>query len=359
MQGNTGPLVDFMADYRPFNPDKERLADVINLVRAQRAPRRPRMSPALFVLYLLVLMMVSGPVFAAGDDPANLPSTVTEEPDAVAAEPLVTPSGQLIEERRSYNKKQSLRPLSLISHRPNYLLVGYYFSHPNTDPFVSQFPDDTINIKPVELKFQLSLKTMLVSDLIGRTGDLWVGYTNRSFWQAFNPRRSSPFRETNHEPEAWFDFAADLALGPVAYKGVHLGIVHQSNGQWGELSRSWNRLFALFIFQQDDLYFAIRPWWRLPENRQEDDNPDIEKYLGHFEFYALKNWSNQSLSIMLRNNLRFDGENRGATQIDYTFPLHNQLRGYLQWFSGYGESLIDYDHRVNTLGFGVMLSNWL
>ncbi len=274
-------------------------------------------------------------------------------------ETLRAASGQLIDQRRQQDKQLSRHPLSLVSHKPNYLIGSYYFTKPQSTPFESQFPDSDISIDPVELKFQLSLKTLLFSDLFGQTGDLWVGYTNRSFWQAFNNSRSSPFRETNHEPEAWFDFATDRQLGPVRFKGVNLGMVHQSNGKWGETSRSWNRIFGLFMFQKDNLYFAIKPWWRISESRADDDNPDIGKHMGNFEFYALEEWRNQTLGIMIRNNLRPDKNNHGALQIDYTFPLHNQLRGYIQWFSGYGESLIDYDHEVNTLGIGIMLANWL
>jgi phospholipase A1 len=301
------------------------------------------------------LLILTAAAFAITAEPTAMPEEILAAP----ADLLIAPTGQLIEEKRQLDKRQSLRPLTLVSHKPNYLIGSYYFTEPQTAPFETQFPAEDISIEPVELKFQFSLKTLLISDLIGKTGDLWVGYTNCSFWQAFNAKRSSPFRETNHEPEAWFDFATDLSLGSLHFKGANLGLLHQSNGQWGEVSRSWNRIYGLFIFQQGDLYFAIKPWWRLPESRRNDDNPDIEKYLGNFEFYALKNWSNQSLGIMLRNNLRFDSNNHGAVQLDYNFPLHNQLRGYLQYFSGYGESLIDYDHRVDTLGIGVMLSNWL
>lgn len=300
-------------------------------------------------------MLLAGPATASVAEPGAAPEAILAAPAAL----VDPPTGQLIEVKRQLDKKRSLRPLTLVSHKPNYLIGSYYFNEPQTAPFESQFPAEDISIDPVELKFQFSLKTLLVSDLIGKTGDLWVGYTNRSFWQAFNSERSSPFRETNHEPEAWFDFATDRSLGSLHFKGANLGMVHQSNGQWGEVSRSWNRIYGLFIFEQEDFYFALKPWWRLPESRRDDDNPDIGRYLGNFEFYVLKNWRDQSLGIMLRNNLHFDSSNHGAVQIDYNFPLHNQLRGYLQYFSGYGESLIDYDHRVDTLGIGVMLSNWL
>ena len=302
----------------------------------------------------LLLLILTGPASAGHEDP------VSSDQDNLSTQPEeFAPADQLIDERRQFDKQLSLHPLSLVSHKPNYLIGGYYFTKPQTSPFDAQFPDRDIAIEPFELKFQLSLKTLLVSDLLGKTGDLWVGYTNRSFWQAFNAKRSSPFRETNHEPEAWFDFAANYQLGPVHFKGLNLGMVHQSNGQWGEVSRSWNRLYGLFMFQTDGLYFAVKPWWRIPESHRDDDNPNMEKYLGNFEFYALKEWKKKTLGIMLRNNLRFNADNRGAVQLDYTFPLFNQLRGYVQIFSGYGESLIDYNHEVNSLGVGLMLANWL
>ena len=303
----------------------------------------------------LLLLTLAGPATADHEVPAkpNQENLITQPATSLP------PVDQLIDERRQFDKKLMQHPLSLVSHKPNYLIAGYYFTRPQTAPFEAQFPDRDIAIEPLELKFQLSLKTLLVSELLGKTGDLWVGYTNRSFWQAFNPNRSSPFRETNHEPEVWFDFATDFQLGSVHFKGANLGMVHQSNGQWGEVSRSWNRLYGLFMFQTDNLYYAIKPWWRISETIDNDDNPDIEKYLGHFELYALKEWREQTLGIMVRNNLRMNEDNHGALQLDYTFPLHNQLRGYVQIFSGYGESLIDFDHEVTTLGIGLMLSNWL
>jgi hypothetical protein len=88
-----------------------------------------------------------------------------------------------------------------------------------------------------------------------------------------------------------------------------------------------------------------------------DDNPDIEDYLGYFEFQGVYNRNNQNFGLFFRNTLK-EGY-RGAVQLDWGFPVYDQLRGYVQYFYGYGESLIDYNHKVNKLGIGIKLTDWL
>ena len=61
---------------------------------------------------------------------------------------------------------------------------------------------------------------------------------------------------------------------------------------------------------------------------------------------------------MLRHTLKGGDENRGAVQIDWSFPISGRLRGQFQLFDGYGESLIDYNHRATYVGLGVSLMNW-
>ncbi len=208
------------------------------------------------------------------------------------------------------------------------------------------------------MKFQISFKFPVVNGLFGDDGDLYFAYTNRSFWQAFNGDISSPFRDTNHEPEAWLQFTPDWELLGFKNRVIALGAVHQSNGRAGPLSRSWNRLYADFIFERGDFYFSLKPWWRIPEKFSNDDNPDITDYLGNFEFLGIYKYGRNRFGLMVRNNLDF-GDNRGAFQLDWSFPLYRHMRGYLQWFNGYGESLIDYDHYNNSFGVGIELTDWL
>lgn len=266
------------------------------------------------------------------------------------SESLITQRG--LEERQTADS-----PFVITPHKPNYIIAGYN-SSPNSSAFNQQFPDRDIEFDDYELKFQISLKFPLMQNLFKDNGDIYVAYTNRSFWQAFNKDISSPFRDSNHEPEAWIQFTNDWEIFGFKNRLISLGAVHQSNGQAADLSRSWNRLYASFVFERNDSYFYVKPWWRIPESEDVDDNPDITDYMGNFEFQGVQKYKDHRFGLMVRNNFDFS-DNKGAVQLDWTFPLHDKLHGYVQWFNGYGESLIDYNHHVNTVGVGIKLTDWL
>jgi phospholipase A1 len=139
---------------------------------------------------------------------------------------------------------------------------------------------------------------------------------------------------------------------------------HQSNGRGGSLSRSWNRIYTNFVFEKENFVVSLKPWWRIPEDEKEDpldasgdDNPDITDYMGNFELTTLYRRHDHEFSLMLRNNL--EGDNYGAVQLEWTFPLWRGVRGYAQYFNGYGESLIDYDAHIERFGIGILLTDLL
>ncbi len=215
--------------------------------------------------------------------------------------------------------------------------------------------------KNIETKFQISFKKSLAKNLFGVQNELFLGYSQTSWWQT--SAASSPFRETNYEPELFIIFPYTKRQSVL--KAYKISIMHQSNGQGGLLSRSWNRIYLSGIFQKNGFFILPRVWYRIPENKKTnasdangDDNPDIYKYLGYGDLKISYPYKKQLFSLLLRNNFRFQGGNKGAVQFDWTFPLPwiSDLFGYMQIFSGYGESLIDYNKRNDKIGLGFAIT---
>ncbi len=258
------------------------------------------------------------------------------------------------------DKLSPLRP-----YRSNYL-IARKTTEPNrlpSSPAPGHSSATPADMDGSELKFQISQKAKILNSrswhFMGFTSfRLWGAYTQQSSWQAFNSQDSSPFRETNYEPE----LIATLGTGnQYGLKLVNLGLVHQSNGRDQPDSRSWNRAYLQGGWETDTLSALVRGWWRMPENESQDDNPDIEDYVGRAEI-ALR-WAplddSQVINLILRNNLRSES-NRSFVQLDWATPvtLNQSARLHLQFTSGYGESLIDYNYRQTTVGLGVSFRDW-
>lgn len=289
----------------------------------------------------------------------------TEKAEAISEEQRACPlkageeeSPSLMAERRRCEAKTEENAFAITPHRPNYVLFASYNATPNTEPFMAEFPNAEEDIDHTEIKFQISLKFPIYKDTFIWSSDLYAAYTNRSFWQAYNDL-SAPFRDINHEPEVWLAFNADWDFFGFENRRNDFGFNHQSNGRGGALSRSWNRIYANLLFEKENLFFNIKPWWRIPEDEKSDDNPDIHNYLGYGELTGGGQWKENTVSFLLRNNLRFT-DNRGAFQVDWSFPFFTSryLRWYFQYFTGYGESLIDYNASSDSFGFGVQLTDW-
>jgi phospholipase A1 len=264
-----------------------------------------------------------------------------------------------VEERIKQDEKNLISPFTLMAHRPNYLLIGVYNDRGYDSTSHNQALEDDIEYKKYETQFQLSIKFPLFVNLFNHKADIYAAYTNRSFWQVYH-EDSAPFRETNHEPEIWIQFHPNWEI--FGFKNVwnSIGINHQSNGQRDELSRSWNRVFGWFTFERQNLAFSLKPWFRIQEDSDKDDNPDITDYMGHFEFFGSYKYKDNVFSFMTRNHLE-SGFERGAIELSWSFPFwrYDFLKGYIQWFNGYGESLVNYDQKVNKIGLGIIFVDWL
>ncbi|CAM9249998.1 phospholipase A [Acinetobacter pseudolwoffii] len=273
----------------------------------------------------------------------------------------LTPNLSLLDSRWELSPESKLGTWNIRSYQPIYLMPGFWTSKKNELP-ESENPNnietEKQNLTSTEAKFQLSLKTKAVENILGNNGDLWLGYTQSSRWQVYNSEESRPFRETNYEPEASFVLRTNYDLFGLNWRMLGLTINHQSNGRSDPLSRSWNRVMLNLGFEKDNFALMVRPWYRFEENRDDDNNPEIKNYIGRGDMTAFYRHNEHDFSLMLRHTLKGGDDNRGAIQFDWSFPISGRLRGQFQLFDGYGESLIDYNHRATYVGLGVSLMNW-
>ena len=235
-------------------------------------------------------------------------------------------------------------------HLQNALGIELYkFNYLLPVTYAKTVPDD--GRKSVETKFQISLAKPLFYDVFGLRESLVAAYTQTSWWQI--TKKSSPFRETNYQPEIFLNFASPKYLEQIGVKNLKFGLLHESNGRDGTNSRSWNRAYVQGDIVYGDLTISPRVWSVIGEK---NDNKEILNYIGHGDLRLSYKLNDQIFSLMLRNNLHFDKTNKGAAEISYMFPIFSSgVYGYLQYFTGYGESLIDYDRHTDKVGLGFVI----
>ncbi|TAH10030.1 MAG: phospholipase [Curvibacter sp.] len=223
-----------------------------------------------------------------------------------------------------------------------------------------------------ETRIQLSVRTKVAQGLLTggdptRLDSLWFAYSQQSYWQLFNADLSRPFRATDHEPELTYIFPLESALPSgwrLRYGGVSLN--HQSSGQSLPLSRSWNRVIArtgLELGNQVAINASV--WQRLPEDSASDDNPDIADKVGRAEVAAAWNIDpNHTLALTVRHALRAEGN--GSIRLAWLRKIggggtrgdRSGLRFHTEVFSGYGDSLMDYNRRRTVFSVGLTLLDW-
>ena len=272
------------------------------------------------------------------------------------SEIILKPRGALtpIENRVKVEKSVERKPFVLSTHQPNFFLPISYMRSTNNKPFNAI--DEDVDLDNWEAVFQISFKLPIVYDLFDSDSDLFFGYTSRSWWQMYNSDLSSAFRETNYKPELFVRHYSDS--GPefwgVRVAGWEAGIIHESNGRSQMLSRSWNRAFVSTAIDADDFSLLLNVWYRFKESKENDDNPDIYRYLGYGDIRFIYTPNQNTFTAMFR-----PGTEENGMELTWSRPIGNSLRVYALYYHGYGESLLDYDEKMERFGIGIALNDFL
>jgi phospholipase A1/A2 len=217
-------------------------------------------------------------------------------------------------------------------------------------------------------KFQISLRYQLfdgngpLAKRLPWIDDFYLSYSQTSLWDLGD--LSKPFKDSSYRPRLFYSdpdltrlFDGQLRLG------VETGFGHESNGKEGDDSRSFNMFYVRPILTFGDpagLRFYAAPL--IHNYIGEDENPDLKDYRGYIDWVlgfgakgGLDFWTT------IRKGERSD---YGSVELNLSYPLSKlsggDLTGWLtlQYFNGYGESLLDYNRKLDSqwrLGIAVAL----
>ena len=220
------------------------------------------------------------------------------------------------------------------------------------------------------VKFQISLKYQLLSpegsiaQALPWASNFYLAYSQTSFWDIGG--ESNPFFDSSYRPAALYEqtWLGVHWLPAMSRFDVQAGLQHESNGKGGGDSRTINIAYVRPVFTFGDsgsgrgFFVAVAPrvWAYVFSLR---DNPDIADYRGYGDLTLITGWRG-SLQLAAMGRMGNDWD-KGALQLDLTYPLRQitakNLDLYLdaQFFTGYGESLLEYNESTTTFRIGVSL----
>jgi len=246
---------------------------------------------------------------------------------------------------------------SLLPHRGTYVLPITYNFTPHNDiyqPVTASLPEASKEdyYQNEEVEFQISFLLPVRRDLFW-DWDLIMGYTHHSWWQLYNAAWSKPFRETIYQPEIFLRKLSTRKVGPFQLAGYDFSYVHESNGQISALSRSWDRLVGRVFFESGGTFLLLEGWVRIPDGKN-DENPEILRYKGIGRIEATQTLGKHSLKIRAPLGSSYYG-----VEAQYSFATYGAYRVFVDWKSGYGYSLIEYDRSTQRIGVGLMLESFV
>jgi len=281
----------------------------------------------------------------AGDMPANLAGPVSVE--------LVGRSSSVL----------SL----LVTGKPDTLhaLTGAY-GDPRVEPPLSESDPMYFVVGARDgwnARFQLSFKYRLFDQASGFGKDepwlsgLYFGYTQNSLWEIDSD--SKAFRDTSYRPSLFWRW--ERADDRTWLDGLRAGVEHESNGKDGERSRSINIAFLRPEWRwklRNGSVFEFTP--KIYTYLDKEENPDIAQYRGYVDWRFRYDAGGEWITTPI---VRIGTSGKGSLQVDVSKRIRDlkfgPIGGYLhfQFFSGYGEDILDYNVRRPTqlrIGFAIV-----
>lgn len=219
-----------------------------------------------------------------------------------------------------------------------------------------------------QVKFQVSAKySLFYPSKIG----IYAGYTQICWWKIYND--SAPFYETNYQPELFLKLESnnnifgDADFSFVDYIQIS-PIHHCSNGRDGLDSRSINDYYSQIQLSVGEHYNFGTNIKVFNYYNKSSKNKDIEIYKSYYEADVFFKIKSKNVSFLDKEELhfKFGGYDKSDfDQKDYTgwYCVEAQFRIitsvfqpklFIQYYNGYGEFLIDYNKKEDSVRVGLV-----
>lgn len=276
---------------------------------------------------------------------------------ANAAEKEIQPTSEqitVVDKKLAKEEAIERNPFAISFYKQNFAMPFYYTGSPYNKVYTANIPPNQ-RIKNIEIKYQLSFKVPVWKEIFGSKNSIYFGYTQLSYWQAYN--KNAFFRETDYQPEVFFMRDLGIRIGQNwELSTISIGAAHESNGFGNELERSWNRIYLEAVLSNNQWMITVKPWYVIKDSTYKKFNPDLVNYLGYGELSVAYKFAHQVLTLQTHSLIE-QGGRRATGIVTYTFPLTRHFNGFVQGFTGYGQSLIEYNHHTNSIGVGISLNN--
>ena len=261
------------------------------------------------------------------------------------AQPAQAPSPRNNDQAKLVDKPP---PLAVSVYEPVYFLIG---------------GDGGMNAK-----FQISFRYRLfdgqgaLASRLPWIDDLYLSFSQTALWDL--GELSKPFTDSSYRPRLFFaNYDLSRMMDGRLRLGVEAGAGHESNGKDGDSSRSFNMFYVRpTLTYGDPEGFNVYVAPLIHNYVADDENPDLKDYRGYID-WVIGAGSKGGLNFwgVLRRGER---SGKGSAELNLSFPLSKlsggDLTGWLmlQYFGGYGESLLDYNKKLDSqlrLGIAVAL----
>lgn len=222
-------------------------------------------------------------------------------------------------------------------YKDNYFIFGPSLKHPTKEN--------------TNIKFQISIAQKLTKSTLPLDTYLYLFYTQKVFWNVLE--NSMPMTDLNFNP------GVGLAK-PIFIKNKFIGkaaliLEHESNGRDGDSSRSWNRVsFSGSVMVDPNFVVSGKIWIPIIDGV---NNKDILKYCGFYQFgwQFMTNNRKFSMSALLTNRTTGFFNYNVCVEAAWRWSTGTNQYLFAQFYTGYGEGLLDYNIYKTHLRVGIVI----